>query len=78
MDTTYCENCGILHDPDDGDCEGCKMQKSINEFKLMIKKTMQSVLMDTDDLSKLMSLGMFADDKTCDEMRQICREQILG
>lgn len=33
MDTTYCDNCGILHDPEDGDCMGCKQNKIITLLK---------------------------------------------
>ena len=25
MDTTYCDKCGLLHDPADGDCLGCEL-----------------------------------------------------
>ena len=33
METTYCDNCGLLHDPDDGDCLGCKLVKENNKMK---------------------------------------------
>lgn len=37
MDTEYCHACGILHDPNDGDCQGCKLTKRLNKFKKCVE-----------------------------------------
>ena len=37
METQYCEKCGLLHDPDDGECLGCAMQKEIDDLKKRIE-----------------------------------------
>jgi len=29
MDTQYCEKCGLLHDPNDGDCVGCQLRSEL-------------------------------------------------
>ena len=36
METEYCEKCGVLHDPDDGECLGCQMAIEIKELKRII------------------------------------------
>lgn len=33
MDTQNCEKCGLLHDPEDGDCLGCEMGIEIQDLK---------------------------------------------
>ena len=38
MDTEYCNKCGLLHDPDDGECLGCKMSAELKEFKEKVSK----------------------------------------
>jgi len=41
MDTEYCDNCGLLHDPGDGDCEGCKMSSEIKSLEKAIHLLME-------------------------------------
>ena len=36
MDTQYCDNCGLLHDPEDGECLGCKMSKELRILKTAV------------------------------------------
>lgn len=35
IDTEYCNKCGLLHNPDDGTCLGCKQQKDIQLLRMM-------------------------------------------
>ena len=39
MDTEYCDNCGLLHDPDDGQCLGCKLTAKIKKLKQLLLLT---------------------------------------
>lgn len=48
------------------------------ELKRMIKKVIGSIMIDNDDLSKVIALGMYTDEKTTDEMKMITKGQILG
>lgn len=36
MGTEYCSKCGLLHDPDDGDCLGCDLVKQIKKLREII------------------------------------------
>lgn len=36
--TEYCNNCGLLHDSEDGDCLGCKMQQQLKQKDAEIKR----------------------------------------
>lgn len=38
MDTEYCTKCGILHDPNDGECLGCKITQENVKLKKLIKE----------------------------------------
>ena len=40
METEYCNKCGLLHNPSDGDCLGCKMVEQIKEAAKVIKTIM--------------------------------------
>jgi len=33
MDTQYCDHCGLLWDPEYGDCDGCKIVKENKKMK---------------------------------------------
>jgi len=33
MDTTYCDDCGLLYDPNDGDCMGCELTLELKTVK---------------------------------------------
>ncbi len=33
METEYCNKCGLLHDPEDGECLGCKLVQQLAETK---------------------------------------------
>ena len=33
MDTEYCNKCGLLHDPEDGDCGGCELNREIEVLR---------------------------------------------
>lgn len=45
MNTEYCSKCGLLHDPDNGECEGCKL---IAENKMLKKQNNKMYLMLSD------------------------------
>ena len=36
MDTEYCDKCGLLHDPEDGECLGCELQADNNRLREML------------------------------------------
>lgn len=36
MDTEYCSKCGLLHNPNDGDCLGCEKNKQIKKLESRI------------------------------------------
>jgi len=44
MDTEYCDKCGLLHDPSDGNCLGCEMVKEIKLLKKTIKAQAKMIL----------------------------------
>ena len=33
METVYCQACGLLQDPEDGECLGCKLNTEISQLK---------------------------------------------
>jgi len=58
MDTTYCEKCGLLHDPQDGDCNGCKLVAENKELKEKLKKEI-NIDLDLTDLVEMTKAGHF-------------------
>ncbi len=47
MDTTYCNKCGLLHNPNDGSCLGCEMVKELKLAKECIKKAIDLHVVET-------------------------------
>jgi len=43
---TNCSNCGVLHDPDDGACLGCKIEDENSQLKQFV-----TAIFDHDRLS---------------------------
>lgn len=41
--TSYCINCGILHNPLDGPCIGCNLITEIEALKLMNKRIVDAI-----------------------------------
>ena len=37
MDTQYCDECGLLHDPQDGECSGCRLIKENKKLREYVK-----------------------------------------
>lgn len=38
MDTSYCDECGLLYDPEEGECVGCKLVAEKKELQLLVYK----------------------------------------
>ncbi len=39
MDAEYCHKCGMLHDPSNGDCQGCQLIHENEEFRQLLKES---------------------------------------
>jgi len=47
----YCEECGLLHDPADGDCIGCKLVKENKDLKAMTD-WLKKIVVERDETIK--------------------------
>jgi len=79
MDTVYCEKCGLLHDPSDGDCLGCNLTEELKELKAICRKVAAHGVMkgaSEEDWSLVVSLGAVVDEKSSKEFIEINKQQI--
>lgn len=59
-------------------CEGDKAVDDLVELRAMIKRAVGRLVVDPDDLSKIMALGMYVSDRTPVDMLPILKEQLNG
>lgn len=64
MDIEYCSKCGLLHDPNDGDCLGCKLTKEMHVYIKRLNVAMEWL----EHIGYIKSNGVW----TCEDNGRYC------